>query len=113
MHEVGVMQSALEIALEQAGRQGAGRIDCIALRVGMLSGVVPEALEFAFDVVARGTIAEGGRLVVERVPIRCVCAGCGAEFPADDLIFDCPHCRRPGARVRHGRELELAYLEVS
>ena len=60
MHEVGVMQSALEIALEQAGRQGASRIDCIALRVGMLSGVVPEALEFAFDVVARGTIAEGG-----------------------------------------------------
>ena len=60
MHEVGVMQSALEIALEQAGRQGASRIDCIALRVGPLSGVVPEALEFAFDVVARGTIAAGG-----------------------------------------------------
>ena len=60
MHEVGVMQSALEIALEQAGRQGAGRIDCIALRVGMLSGVVPEALEFAFDVVARGRSPRGG-----------------------------------------------------
>ena len=109
MHEVGVMQSALEIALEQAGRQGASRIDCIALRVGMLSGVVPEALEFAFDVVARGTIAEGGRLVVERVPILCVCAGCGAEFRADDLIFDCPHCRtarRPSAaRARAGTRL--------
>jgi hydrogenase nickel incorporation protein HypA/HybF len=113
MHEVGVMQSALNIALEQAGRHGARRIDCIALRIGTLSGVVSEALEFAFDVVARGTIAEGGRLVVERVPILCACAGCGAEFRADDLAFDCPRCRRPGARVRHGRELELAYLEIS
>lgn len=113
MHEVGVMRSALELALEQAGRQGANRIECIALRVGVLSGVVPEALEFAFDVVVRGTIAEGGRLVVEVVPILCACAGCDAEFRADDLIFDCPRCQRPGALVRHGRELELAYLEVS
>ena len=68
MHEVGVMQSALEIALEQADRCGASRIDCIAC-ARLLSGVVPEALEFAFDVVARGTMAEGGRLVVELVAI--------------------------------------------
>jgi hydrogenase nickel incorporation protein HypA/HybF len=113
MHEVGVMQCALEIALEQADQRGASRIDCIALRVGLLSGVAPEALEFAFDVVTRGTIAEGARLVMERVPVACDCPSCGIEFEVENLMFDCPRCHRSGAPLRHGRELELAYLEVS
>ena len=71
MHEVGLMQTALEIALRHAHRHGAGRIHGRTLRVGPLSGAVPEALEFAFDVIAQGTIAEGARLVIRRVPISC------------------------------------------
>jgi hydrogenase nickel incorporation protein HypA/HybF len=113
MHEVGVMQDALEIALEQAARQGARQIHRLALRVGPLSGVVPEALEFAFDVVARGTIAQGAQFVVDRVPLVCACAACGLEFRPPDFDSECPRCHAFGARVRQGRELELAYLEVS
>jgi hydrogenase nickel incorporation protein HypA/HybF len=113
MHEVSVMQQALELALEQAGCQGASRIHRIALRVGTLSGVVPEALEFAFDVVSRGTIAEGARLDVERVPVLCSCPACGLEFRPAEPDYDCPRCLRPRTRVVQGRELELAFLEVS
>lgn len=113
MHEVSVMQSALQVALEQAGREGAARIHRVGLRIGALSGVVPEAIEFAFDLVVRGTIAEGADLELEAVPVSCSCKGCGLEFHPDELCFECPRCLRPDASLLRGRELELAFLEVS
>jgi hydrogenase nickel incorporation protein HypA/HybF len=113
MHEIGLMQQAMELALECAARNGGRRIHRITLRVGAFSGVVPEALAFAFDAVAHGTIAEGARLDLECVPAVCFCASCGQEFEPPDVIFDCPRCRQPSAELRRGRELELASLEVS
>jgi hydrogenase nickel incorporation protein HypA/HybF len=113
MHEVSLMQSALELALEHAARQGASRIHRITLRVGALAGVVPEALEFAFDVVTRDTLADGAVLEVERVPVVCSCVDCAVEFVPDTEFFNCPRCGRPSADVRSGTELELTRLEVS
>jgi hydrogenase nickel incorporation protein HypA/HybF len=109
------MQATLEIALEHAARHGAGRILRLVLRVGDLSGVVPEALEFAFDVVTTGTMAEGARLEIMRVPLICACTACGSQFQPPDVFFDfdCPQCHGMSARVCQGRELELDYLEVS
>ncbi len=52
------MQNALEIALEHMRQRNAARIHRIHMRVGALSSVVPDALEFAFDVVTQGTPAE-------------------------------------------------------
>ena len=113
MHELSVMTSALEIALEQTRRQGASRIHSITLRIGELSGVVPEALTFAFEAVTAGTPAEGALLVVEAVPVLCHCSRCGEEFHPTDVIYQCPSCEHISADVRRGRELELASLEVS
>ncbi len=113
MHEVGLMQSTLDIALERAAQEGAHRIHRLRMRVGPLSGVVPEALEFAFDVLAQGTMAEGAVLEVERVPILCYCPACRLEFQPEDLFCECPRCRQVNIEVRRGRELELASLEVS
>ena len=113
MHEVGLMENALAIALKRAADEGAQHIHQLTMRVGPLSGVVAEALEFAFDVLARGTIAEGATLEVERVPILCYCSTCRLEFQPDDLFCECPGCHTPSGEVRQGRELELASLEVS
>ena len=113
MHEVSLMQSTLRIAMERAAAEGARRIHRLTMRVGPLSGAVPEALEFAFEVLARGTMAEGAALEVERVPIVCYCEPCGAEFRPGDFVCECPTCHQLSAEVRHGRELELASLEVS
>jgi hydrogenase nickel incorporation protein HypA/HybF len=113
MHEVGVMENALGIALKRAADEGAQHIHQLTMRVGPLSGVVAEALEFAFDVLSRGTIAEGATLQVERVPIVCYCPTCRVEFQSGDLFCECPRCHTPSGEVRQGRELELASLEVS
>jgi hydrogenase nickel incorporation protein HypA/HybF len=112
MHELSIMESALNLALEQTRRAGAKRIHVIRLRIGALTGVVPEALEFAFEALKPGTPAESGRLSIEAVPARFWCAACTREFEADDLLPECPDCHAPSAQVRAGRELEVASLDV-
>lgn len=113
MHEWSLMVSALEIALEQTRRQGASRIHSLTLRIGELSGVVPEALTFAFESAVAGTPAERAHLVVETVSVLCHCLRCGEQFHPADAIYQCPSCGQISADVRRGRELELTSLEVS
>ena len=107
------MQAALDIALEHLRVGDAQRIHRITLRVGALSGAVPEALAFAFDVVTKDTPAHGSRLEMQQIPVVCYCSVCAEEFEPPNVIFECPRCGQLSADVRQGRELELASLEVS
>ncbi len=113
MHEVGIMQSALEMAEHQARAAGAMRIHRLKLRVGALSGVVPEALRFAYEGLKPGTLAADAVLEIEEVPAVGWCQDCNAEFTATDLCYECPQCHQMSGQLRHGNELELASLEIS
>lgn len=113
MHEISLMQAALSIALDQAKAKGASRIHCLKLQVGRLSGVVPEALAFAFDVVSAGTAAEGAELSLEAIPALCYCPHCKQEFYPADWVYECPECHRISTDIRQGQDLELVSLEVS
>jgi hydrogenase nickel incorporation protein HypA/HybF len=115
MHEVGLMQRALDIALEQASQHGAQRIHTITFRVGAESGAVPEVIEMAFVIATQATPAQGAQLVIERVPLICFCQICAQEFqPAEgDLMHTCPYCQHVGTEVRRGREFEIASIELS
>ena len=113
MHEFGLMQTALEAALEHARDRGATRIHRITLRVGDLSGAVPEALRFAYEALRDGTPAAQAELEVQTVPVLCRCSECGQDFRPEDLIFACPECGTLSTTVRQGRELLLTSIEVS
>ena len=113
MHEVGLMTNALAIALDYATREQASHIHQMTLRVGDLSGVEPEALRFAFDVVTQGTIAEQAQLTIESCPTLCFCHDCQAEFRPTELGYECPICQTWSTSILQGKELELASLEVS
>ena len=88
------MDSALNLALESAQKEGANRIVAIRLKIGTLSGVVPDALRFAFDTLTTGTLAEGAGLAIDDVPARFWCGTCAKEFEAGDLLSECPDSRR-------------------
>jgi hydrogenase nickel incorporation protein HypA/HybF len=113
MHELGLMENALAIALDYATREQASRIHKIALRVGNLSGVEPDALRFAFDVVTQGTIAEQAQLKIESCPTVCYCDRCQSEFQPLNMGYECPTCQTWSTSILKGKELELASLEVS
>jgi|SRR3974390_2471227 hydrogenase nickel incorporation protein HypA/HybF len=112
MHELSIMESALGLALDRTKAAGGTRIYMIRLRIGALSGVVPEALRFAFDSLVSGTAAEGAALEIDYVPARFWCTECFCEFDAEDMLAECPDCHRPSWALRAGRELELATMEI-
>jgi hydrogenase nickel incorporation protein HypA/HybF len=106
------MESALSVALERARQEQASRVLVIRLKIGALSGVVPEALQFAFEALTPGTAAEGATLAVDFVPARFWCTNCAREFESDDMLADCPLCQTPSGELRTGRELQVASLEI-
>ena len=114
MHELGIMESAVQSAISSAYSRGKNKIHRLVLRVGALSGVEPESLRFAFDAVSQRTIAEGANLVLEVIPALAYCRICDADFAAATPgIFCCPSCGHLSAELRTGRELELAQIEIS
>jgi len=112
MHELSIMTEALRMAEDAARSAGASRIRKLRLRVGTLSGVVPEALQFAFDAVRENSPAADATLEIETVRAACWCAACSAEFECADFFNECPRCHQPSGDLRRGRELEIADVEV-
>jgi hydrogenase nickel incorporation protein HypA/HybF len=112
MHELAIMEEAVRMAVATAKSSGANRVLALRLHAEALSGVVAEAMRFAFDVVCRDTLAEDARLEIETVPAACWCAGCGKEFECADFMHECPLCHNVSGELRCGRELEIAAVEI-
>lgn len=113
MHELSIATALVAQASDAAAVAGAERVSAVTIALGELSGVVPGALEFAFELAAQGTALDGARLVVERVPVTVWCSPCASEVAlASSTRFRCPACDTPSADIRAGRELHLRSLEV-
>jgi hydrogenase nickel incorporation protein HypA/HybF len=112
MHELSIALEILDVAAEEAGRQG-GRVAAIHLTLGPLSGVVKDALVSAFELAREGTPFEGAELLVREVPVVAHCPACEEDrMLASVQSLICPVCGTPTPRVVSGRELEVAALEI-
>ena len=107
------MQEALTQAEDHAHQHGCTTIHSLRLRVGALSGVVPEALDFAFAALKAGTMAADATMHIERVEARARCLACRREFTLEDAVFPCPACGGWESDLLQGRELDLARIEAS
>jgi hydrogenase nickel incorporation protein HypA/HybF len=112
MHEAGLMQSVMEISFERAKAHNATRIDAINLQIGALAGVAQDALEFAFEAMKRGTMAEHARLNVEYAPVVCWCRKCEKEFKPENFSSICPTCGKNDIEIRSGLEMNLVSVEA-
>lgn len=114
MHELSIAHAVISTAADTAARHDAARVTAIRLRIGTLSGVVPDALRFAFDVAAAGSVAEGATLEIDEVPITVHCRPCAADVELADVhTFRCPRCGFPTAEVVGGRELEIVSITIA
>lgn len=108
MHELALTQSVIDLVAERtAGR----RVTTVRLRVGRLSGVVPDAMAFCFEVATVGTPLEGAELLIEEVGGRIACRACGRESPVADAVPLCG-CGSADVRVVAGDELLVSSVEV-
>jgi hydrogenase nickel incorporation protein HypA/HybF len=112
MHETAIAQGMLDLALRTACQHGGAPINRIKLRLGEFRGVVREALEFSFEAMKRGTLAENAALEIETIKLRTLCANCGKiECAPRDFNFFCPHCAEP-LQIVAGREMQIEYIDL-
>jgi hydrogenase nickel insertion protein HypA len=89
----------LEIVEQETLPYGGVKVVNVKLRIGKLSGVMPDALRFAFEILSEGGITEGASLLIEEVPVELYCHQCNTASTVDDPFLVCPHCK--------GREVEM------
>lgn len=112
MHELSIAHQLVSVASEAAVEAGAVRVNRVVLRLGVLAGVVREALEFAYEIVIEGTPLAGSKLVIEPVDLLVRCDACGIDTaPCSPARLRCPRCDAPTATILAGRELELRSID--
>jgi hydrogenase nickel incorporation protein HypA/HybF len=109
VHELSIADAIVRIA---AGHAGERRVTKVEVKVGHLRQVVPDALEFAFGLVAEGTVVEGAELALEEIPVRVACRACGAESPQTQFPLACSRCGSLDVDVVAGEELQVESLEL-
>ncbi len=111
MHEISLTRSLLDIVEAKVAEEGFRRVRSLKLSLGRLSCAQPAALEFAFAVQSRGTVAEGAALSFEMQPIRVYCFSCERESLQESFESRCPGCGAAEVVLVGGAE-ELRLLEL-
>lgn len=112
MHELSVAMSLVEMAQEEGERQG-GRVSAVHLRLGVMAGVVKDALLFSYEVACQDTPLEGSQLIIEDMPLVVYCPHCEIlRVLGTAYSFSCTECGTPTPEIRGGKELELVALEI-
>ena len=113
LHELSIALGIVDLACEHINRFERARLAAVHLRLGLLSGVVREALVFSFDAASAGTSAEGARLQIEDVPVTVWCPACLEERPLRHISRrECPQCGAIAAEVIRGADMEVVALEI-
>ena len=99
MHELSIAMSIVDMAQEESDRRGGVQIRAVHLRLGLLSGVVKDALLSSYEMACEDTALAGSRLVVEEVPVVVFCPHCDAQRPVHSTQwFCCSECGTPTAK---------------
>ena len=99
MHEVGIVNGILDTVIRAARGAGASRAVLVTLRIGDMTEVVREALDFAWETFR------------DEDP-QSECLDCGEVFDHDRFHCRCPQCGGANVRLLHGRELDIASIEI-
>jgi hydrogenase nickel incorporation protein HypA/HybF len=113
LHELAIACDLVALAEDAARAADAKAVAVVHVRIGALSGVVPEALLLGCETAVKGTLLEGARFIIEGVPARAFCPICQRDIePASLYDLRCPICASPIRELITGREIELSSMEI-
>src|SRR5210317_1554188 len=112
MHELSIATSIVEICVEEAKKADAGKVTAVEVEVGTMSGVIPDALEFSWDVAVKDTIIGHAQLRITKVSATARCVHCDEEFDLEDAFSPCPACNKFGNDILTGKELKIKAITI-
>lgn len=109
MHEASIAKNMLEIAARAAG-ESSGQVKRVVVSLGELSGIMPDALEFAFDAMKKDMGFEKASLSLQTLPLRAKCRECGLEYAPEGFPAICPECKSRSFCIIQGEEIYVKEL---
>jgi hydrogenase nickel incorporation protein HypA/HybF len=112
MHESSLARQVLAAVLDRARREGAARVRVIRGWVADTEALSPESVRFHFDLLARGTPAEGAELALELSHVSARCGRCGFVYAPDHHVLLCPECSATGGELLGRTGLGIDSMDV-
>jgi hydrogenase nickel incorporation protein HypA/HybF len=114
MHEMGLATEIVRIVTESIPLEMADpKVERVNLKVGKLAAVVPQSLQFCFEIAAREGPAEGAELHIEEIGVSARCNDCAHRWDIDAPAFQCPKCNSGSIEMLSGRELDIESIELA
>ena len=114
MHELSIAQNLIDIVSAQCLKNGFKEIEAVNVKIGKASGIMPDALIFAFDAIKTDTIAKNASLNIAEIPVAGACRDCNSVFIVEEeYVLCCPSCKSSFFVMTAGRELDIVDMEVS
>jgi hydrogenase nickel incorporation protein HypA/HybF len=101
-----------QVAQEVAAAGRAGCVKRLDLSIGCFSGVNVDSLQFAFELLAPGTLVEGAQLAIAEPRAQGHCQDCGARFETVEFVPCCARCTSGNVRISGGQEMILESIEL-
>ncbi len=113
MHELSIAIAIVDLAAEEAAARGCAQVLAVHLRLGLLSGVVKQALLSSYEMACASTPLEGTLLLIEEIPVEILCPRCQARRRVASIqCICCSECGALAAEVMQGKEIEVVALEL-
>lgn len=112
MHELAVTENLLDIALRHASNEDAKRITDINIVIGDLSSIIDDSVSFYWEIITKGSIAEGAQLHFMRLQTIFHCLECDHQFHPNSESFSCPACQSQRIQIIQGKEFYLESIQI-
>jgi hydrogenase nickel incorporation protein HypA/HybF len=112
MHEFSIVQNIIDIATGAAHQNQLKTVSCVEVEVGQASGVVPDALEFAWESAVKDTFLRHASLMMKIIPLTVKCRMCGLQFKPEDIYESCSDCGAMNPEILSGKELRVTAIHT-
>jgi hydrogenase nickel incorporation protein HypA/HybF len=110
MHEASIVESLIDLVRQNV--PDGGRVGRVHVRVGLLSGVSPDSMQFYFEIMREDTLGAQAELVATLEPLGAHCESCGKDHSLTEALWLCPACGARSLVFKNGDELHLSSIEV-
>ena len=114
MHEISVLQKAVDLAEQTAIDNNISRISYLTLEVGELSGYVPVFFYKYFPIATENKpVFEGSELNIISVPGEALCKECSAMYNVMRSEGKCPKCGSRNKKILGGQQFRVLEIGVA
>lgn len=111
MHEISIINSAIDIVNESANKNNLKQVDTICLNIGEFNFIENDSLFFIFNILKKGTICENAKLIINNIKGKGRCEYCNKEYLINYSNRNCPNCNRYIDNITSGYELNVYEIE--